>query len=267
MIRLDAIAVSFGQRAVLHGASLHVESGETVAVIGQSGVGKTTLLHVAAGLVKPSAGSAAVGGMSAEAFLATGRLGYLFQRPALFPWMTVREYVAQPLQLGVLATSFDRQAVDAAVERALSLAHISDAADLLPHQLSGGMRARAALAAALVREPSVILLDEPFGALDDITRERVTIDVAVLLAERTSLLVTHNLNEALLLADRVVVMSMTSAGAVLRTEVSLSERKPRTAEFLASTEAVSAAKVLRAALADAAMPSDRQGALAVEGAS
>ncbi|MGI8697152.1 MAG: ABC transporter ATP-binding protein [Mycobacteriales bacterium] len=183
---------------VLDNVSLDVHRGEQVAILGPSGCGKSTLLNIVAGLVAPSAGSATV----AES---TAVVAYVFQQPRLLPWRTVRRNVEYGLEQRSLPTGEVRQRAADAIE----LVHLDGHDGKYPHELSGGMQQRVALARGLALEPDILLMDEPFGALDALTRSYLQ-DELVSLVRRTrstTVLVTHDIDEALLLADRVVVMS------------------------------------------------------------
>lgn len=246
MIRVTNVSVGIAGNRILHDVSVSVSRGETLAVLGESGVGKTTLLHALAGLRCVEHGTILIDGMPAADFARGGRLGYLFQRAVLSDWLTVEQNVNLPLRVGAAAGRADRVVEGRQVEHALDLAHISHAAHKYPRELSGGMRARAALAAALVRDPDLLLLDEPFSALDDIIRERVIVEVAPVLAAATSVLVTHSLQEALLLASRVVLLAGTPSGATIVAESRLQESRPRGSEYLDSTEAIETVRRFRA---------------------
>lgn len=172
-----------------------VKEGEFVAIIGPSGCGKTTLLSLAAGLLKPSAGT----------IRRQGSYGYMLQKDELFPWRTIEKNIFLPLEIR-------KQNTPAARERALSLAKKYGLGDFLksyPSQLSGGMRQRAALIRTLATDPDVLLLDEPFSALDYQTRLNVCEDVAGIIRSegKTALLITHDISEAISLADRVLVLT------------------------------------------------------------
>jgi NitT/TauT family transport system ATP-binding protein len=185
---------------------LEIGRGEFVALVGPSGCGKSTLLRAIAGLTEISSGELRVADITPRlARTRWGRAAFVFQDPTLLPWRTVRDNVALPLELGRSAGEVHREAVD----RALALVGLTEFADTHPAELSGGMRMRASLARALVTRPALLLLDEPFGALDELTREHLD-DELLRLWQRdgfAALAVTHSLGEAVLLADRVLVMS------------------------------------------------------------
>ncbi|MFO1310480.1 MAG: ABC transporter ATP-binding protein [Burkholderiales bacterium] len=176
---------------------LAVQRGEFVALLGPSGCGKTTLLRMIAGLVAPTEGRVV---MEDQA-----RVAMVFQSPTLMPWARVAGNVRLPLDLAHVP----RATADAAVRDALALVGLADAGERYPRELSGGMQMRAAIARALAVSPSVLLMDEPFAALDEFTRHRLDDDLAALWAARglTVVFVTHSIQEAVYLATRIVVMS------------------------------------------------------------
>lgn len=181
-----------GSAPVIAALNLEVPPGQLIALLGPSGCGKSTLLRLAAGLLAPTQGRVEVG---------AGDRAFVFQRPNLLPWRRVWDNVALPLAL--------RGPVDAArVDAALARVGLREAAQRWPHELSGGMQMRASLARALVTTPSLMLLDEPFSALDALTRARIHQEFLTLWGALafTALLVTHDPDEAVLLADRVVVL-------------------------------------------------------------
>ncbi len=196
----DATAVPAIERI-----DLEVARGDLVALLGPSGCGKSTFLRVLSGLIQPTHGSVLLGGSSVlEARTGQG-IGWLAQDDGLLPWMTVAENVGLPGRIGHRRGSV----ADAAVARILVEVGLSDSPGRFPHELSGGMRQRAALARALVSEPHYLFLDEPFASLDEITRERLGDLLLTVRAARrpTTLLVTHSVVEAVRLADRVLVLS------------------------------------------------------------
>jgi NitT/TauT family transport system ATP-binding protein len=210
-VRLDAVRHVFhGPRAelvALDGVDLDVPADSFTAIIGPNGCGKSTLLRLVAGLLTPTAGRVLLGaGSEAVAPRAgDGRTGLAFQQPRLLPWLTVRDNVALPVTIAGVPP--DERAARA--ERAMARVGMSGTGQLLPRELSGGMAQRAGLARALIIDPPVLLLDEPFSALDALTREAFDDELQQLWmrAPRTVLMVTHSVPEAIRLADRIVVMT------------------------------------------------------------
>jgi len=179
----------------LDGISLAVQPGEFLTLVGASGCGKSTLLNLVAGLDQPTAGSVQVQGQAA----------FMFQEHALFPWLSALDNVATPLRLkGVGKRDREAQARDY-----LKTVHLADFADRRPHELSGGMKQRVAIARTLATRAPVLLMDEPFGALDAMTRDLLHDELESIWRERnlTVLFVTHNVREAVRLGDRVVLLS------------------------------------------------------------
>ncbi|MGE0660058.1 MAG: ABC transporter ATP-binding protein [Reyranellaceae bacterium] len=190
-------------RQALSALSFDVEPGEFVAVIGQSGCGKTTLLRLLMGLADPSAGSIEVFGRPAHG--RDRRCAMVFQHAELLPWRTARSNVSFGLEVAGMAAAERRRQADRMLERV----GLRDAGDLRPHQLSGGMRQRVGLARALATNPDILLMDEPFGALDACTRGDLQVDLNRLHEEsgKTVIFVTHDVDEASALADRILVLA------------------------------------------------------------
>jgi ABC-type nitrate/sulfonate/bicarbonate transport system ATPase subunit len=201
--------------------SLDIKRGEFVTVIGPSGCGKTTLLNILAGFEQPSAGEVLLEGQRIDRPGADR--GVVFQEYALFPWLTLRQNVEYgPRERGISALLI-RELTD----RTLGMMGLAGAENRYPHELSGGMRQRAALARVLVNDPKILLMDEPFAALDAQTRARLQREVAGLWMEtrKTVLFVTHSVEEAVLLADRVV--AMTAHPGRLKADVRIALPRPR----------------------------------------
>ena len=187
----------------LAAVDLALDKGEFVAVVGPSGCGKSTLLRIIAGLLPTSAGAVRVGGQSVAA--PQTNLGVVFQSPVLLEWRTVLENVLVQIELRGLDTNPYKEKA----RQLLTRVGLGEFADRYPRELSGGMRQRTAIVRALIHDPPFLMMDEPFGALDALTREQMRLDLETLWMEtgKTVLFITHSVDEAVLLADRVVVMS------------------------------------------------------------
>ncbi len=207
---------------------LDVAAGSFVAIVGPSGCGKSTLLRTIAGLVQPSAGSVRVADASPASLIAGHELGMAFQDHALLPWLTVRENIALPFHLA------RRPVDDARVDELIALVGLDEFARARPRQLSGGMRQRVAIARALALRPRILLLDEPFGALDAVTRRQLNIELQRIWWDQriTTILVTHAIDEAVFLADRVIVMS--ARPGRIRRDVRVEFERPRGREILSA---------------------------------
>ncbi|MED5620855.1 ABC transporter ATP-binding protein [Ideonella sp. BN130291] len=193
-----------GQRyTAVKDVDVTVQAGEFVSVVGPTGCGKSTLLNVAAGLLQPSTGSVSVFGLPLQGL--NRRAGYMFQAESLMPWRTALQNVTAGLEFRGVAPSRARAQADAWLQR-VGLAGFGDR---FPHQLSGGMRKRVSLAQTLVLDPDIILMDEPFSALDVQTRQLMENEVLALWQSKRKavLFITHDLDEAIAMSDRVVVMS------------------------------------------------------------
>jgi NitT/TauT family transport system ATP-binding protein len=193
----------FSSLHVVDNFSREIDDGQLVALVGPSGCGKSTLLHIAAGLEKPTSGSMLAGGRPVEGPHPERML--MFQENALYPWLTLVENVALALEL----QKIDKREAKKQARGWLEKVNLKGFEDYYPHQVSGGMRQRAALARAFISSPKVLLLDEPFGALDALTRMTLQDVLRELIREAkpTVLLVTHDVDEALFLADRILVFS------------------------------------------------------------
>jgi NitT/TauT family transport system ATP-binding protein len=199
-LHLNNVRRTFGELVVIDGLTLDVAAGEFLAILGPSGCGKSTLLRLVAGLNAPDGGTLVITPSDAKF-----QTAFVFQDAHLLPWLTVLENTALPLEL----TGVDKAERVARARRVLEEVGLSDAERLYPSQLSGGMRMRVSLARALVTEPRLLLLDEPFAALDEITRFRLEARLRNLWMERgmTTILVTHSITEAAFLANRAVVLT------------------------------------------------------------
>jgi len=208
MIELDRLSKRYGDTTVVDQVSLTVAPGELVVLVGGSGSGKTTTLKMINRLVEPSAGRVVIDGEDVSAVagpLLRRRIGYVFQRIGLFPHMTIEENIAVPLDLA----GWDRDRIAARVTALLELVELpAEARGRFPAQLSGGQQQRVGVARALAAEPRLMLLDEPFGALDPLTRDRLQQSFAALRRRLglTCVFVTHDMLEAVLLADRIAVL-------------------------------------------------------------
>jgi NitT/TauT family transport system ATP-binding protein len=202
--------------------SLEVGRGEIVTLVGPSGCGKSTLLHMVAGLLRPTTGEILVDGV-AVGDRVPPRLGYMFQRDTVLPWYTVRDNTGLSLRYAGRA----RADVERRVDELLALGGLQTFGHLYPYQLSGGMRRRLALLMTLAAEPSLLLMDEPFGALDTHTKTRLHAELLVIFRrlEQTALFVTHDLGEAITLGDRVVVLSGPPSRVLLDQPVTLPRQR------------------------------------------
>jgi NitT/TauT family transport system ATP-binding protein len=187
----------------LANVELDIANGEFVTVVGPSGCGKTTLLKILAGVMRRSSGTVMLNGVPIEK--PSREVGVVFQQPVLLPWRTVLSNMLLPVEL----QRRDRETHLDRARRYLALAGLAGFEDKYPHELSGGMQQRVGIGRALVHDPAVLLMDEPFGALDAMTRDAMNIELLRIWDEsrKTVLLITHSIAEAVLLADRVVVMS------------------------------------------------------------
>lgn len=253
-------------RPILREISLDVRAGEILAIVGASGCGKSTLLRVLAGLAQPTSGEILVAGDSPQQALRKHHIGLAFQKPVLFPWWTVLDNVLLPIRLrqeselfwwqvflsNVRSLTSSQKNIPRDVKQQaityLEQLGIGDTAFLYPHQLSGGMLQRAAIARALMGKPKVLVLDEPFSAVDEITRETLCLDFHQVWREQglSVILVTHSIPEAVLMADRVLVMSR--QGGTIAAEFPIAFGRDRSSTLIDSLEYNAAVKQIRRSL-------------------
>jgi taurine transport system ATP-binding protein len=216
--------VASGAREVLRNVDLDIKKNDTVAIVGPTGVGKSTLVRMLAGFETPTTGSVLVSHDGAwQRITPASEIGYLFQLPNLFPWLTIEKNVAFGARFSRVYKSHSE--LTEAVDYFIDKVGLNDARGLFPYQVSGGMRARTALARVFSTKPSVLLMDEPFGALDALTRRDMYLMLRELMAqspEMTNVMITHDVDEAITLCDRIVVMVDTPGriGAVVRSDLS-----------------------------------------------
>ena len=218
------------QVQALAGISFEIGAGELITIVGQSGCGKTTLLKILAGLLQRSAGSVTLRGQPVDE--PSRDIGIVFQDPVLLPWRTVFDNVMLPVEV----LGLDRKTSAGRALELLGLVGLQGFEDKYPHELSGGMRQRVAIARALVHDPSLLLMDEPFGALDAMTREFMNLELLRIWkgSGKTIVFITHSIPEAAFLADRVVVMSARPGRIKQIVEVGLP--RPRDLDMMASDE-------------------------------
>jgi NitT/TauT family transport system ATP-binding protein len=235
-VELDRVSLRYGDDGdgtlALHGATLNVRDGEFVAVVGPSGCGKSTLMKIVTGLWPPTAGRVRVSGQEVSGPLSI--VGMAFQNPTLLPWRTTLDNVMLPLEIvqpHCARLKRERVAYETKVRDLLQLVGLKGFEDHFPWQLSGGMQQRTSLCRALIHDPSLLMLDEPFASLDMFTREELWLALQDLWLTRkpTVILVTHDLREAAFLADRILVMSARPGRIVAERTVDLP--RPRTLDM------------------------------------
>ncbi len=216
-----------GNLLTIANISFTVSSGEFLCIVGPSGSGKTTLLQILAGLLPPTKGQVWLAG--ALLTKPQPEISIVFQQPNLMPWRTVLDNVLLPLQLQAIPTLEAQRRG----QEVLALVGLSEFASAYPKQLSGGMEQRVAVARALIQQPTILLLDEPFGALDALSRERLNWELLRLWQSRklTAVMVTHNIQEAVFLADRVLVLSPRPATISAEFMINLPRPRPKGIEY------------------------------------
>ena len=209
-IRIEDLSVRFADRtgnavdALVH-VNLEIRQGEFVSLVGPSGCGKTTLLRTIADLQAPSSGHILVRGQSPREVRLQKKFGIVFQNPVLYDWRTARRNVCMPMEL----MGIPKKQRTATVSEMLDLVNLLGSGHKYPHQMSGGMQQRVGIARALAIQPEILLMDEPFSALDEFTKEKLNEELLSIWsrAKKTVIFVTHNISEAVFLSDRVVVLS------------------------------------------------------------
>ena len=205
VVEIKGVTKQFGNVTALQGIDLAIEPGEFVSLIGPSGCGKSTLLRIIGDLIQPTSGTAAVNGKPARQARIDRDYGIVFQDAVLYDWRSVARNIALPLELA----RWDRRRRAAKVKEMIDLVELSGFENHYPWQLSGGMQQRVSIARALSFDPALLLMDEPFGALDEMTRERLNMELLRIweASGSTVVFVTHSIAEAVFLSTRVVVMS------------------------------------------------------------
>ncbi len=257
-ISVESLSLSFrtqdGPLSVLGSISFSLTPGEVVSLIGPSGCGKTTLLRVLSGLYPIDGtamkleGRAAVFDHSPAEASNLGAIGFVPQSPSLVPWRTASENVRLPLEIGAHSSAKDPNEV---VQDKLGLVGLSSFSSKLPIQLSGGMQSRVAIARALVRDPEILLLDEPFGSLDTVTRRQLQLELGILFVSlhTTVVMVTHALEEAVFLSDRIILLSGRPSRIVQIFNVQ--DSRPRTLDYFSTEQLLSTVSVLSHSITDA----------------
>lgn len=242
-----------GRRSLtaLSGVTLDMPTGQFTSVIGPSGCGKSTLLQIVGGLLAPTEGRTLVHGEPPRRAQKAREIGFVFQDPSLLPWRSVAQNISLPLEVDHLERSRELPGL----ENVLELVGLSEFRDYHPHELSGGMQQRVALARALVFNPALLLMDEPFGAVDEITRSSLRYELLRIwesrsgqAARKTVLFVTHSVSEAITLSDRVIVLSQRPG--TVRADIAIELERPRTEEMEQTRQFLDYAAELRRLLKD-----------------
>lgn len=248
-VRLASKTYSDGTKALLP-VDLVVNQGEFLSLLGPSGCGKSTLLKMIAGLISPNTGDIQLKdsrGMLEGGHGTNPRLSFVFQSPTLMPWANLRTNVRLPLDLAGIS----KDVGNARVDEVLDKVGLSDFANSLPRSLSGGMQMRASIARGLVTQPNILLMDEPFGALDEITRHKLDADLLDLWQKQnlTIIFVTHSIHEAVYLSNRVIMMA--ARPGRITEEIKIDQPYPRSPDFMMTQEFMQYALVLQRSLQNA----------------
>jgi NitT/TauT family transport system ATP-binding protein len=232
---LESLTVKYGEGedalVAVSDVSLSISEGEFVTIIGPSGCGKSTVLHCMGGLLQPSSGRVLFGGEPVTK-PNPRNAAFVFQDYSLFPWKSVRDNAG----MGLRFAGGSKADIAEQAQRQLDFVGLGDFADRYPRQLSGGMQQRVAVARALALEPKMLLMDEPFGALDEQTRRNLGMDLAKILGEASQavVMITHSLDEAIFWADRIIVMS--ARPGTIAEEIKVTAPRPRELSFMTSNE-------------------------------
>lgn len=240
-ISIENVSFSYGANQVLNSINLSFLRNNTIGLLGCSGSGKTTILKLLCGLLKPTHGTICIDGLRPEEAVKSQRLGYLSQQSTLFPWLTAIENVMLPLKLKESRNTFlspfqgFRASQKETARAALKAAKVLGVEDSYPDELSGGMQTRVSLARMLVTNPPILLMDEPFTGLDDLLREELYADIQNVSKSvtATTIIVTHDIFEAIILCDRVIVIdNRHSCGALIVMNIDINIGRPRTMDLI-----------------------------------
>ena len=245
LLELKELSKNYGNLPVLNELNLQIFKGEFISVIGPSGCGKTTLLKIINGLTEPTKGDIEFQGKPVKEALKQRQFGFVFQNPVLLPWRDVAQNVKLPLEILGSADSNNSS------KDLLKLVGLEGFENYYPHQLSGGMQQRVAMARALIFEPAILLMDEPFGALDEITRDNMNLELlrvwqAETNATSTIIFVTHSIAEAVFLSDRVVVFS--KRPAKIKKVLDIDLPRPRNMEIKSTKKYINLIECLKETL-------------------
>ncbi|MEW6408461.1 MAG: ABC transporter ATP-binding protein [Patescibacteria group bacterium] len=242
IVKVRNITKYYNDLHVLDKISFNVDCEEFVSIIGPSGCGKTTLLKIISGLIKPTKGEIIINEGSIEIALKRKEFGLVFQNPVLLPWRNTLKNIELPLEILNYKSSGNSS------KKLLEIVGLKDFENFYPNELSGGMQQRVAIARALIFEPSILLMDEPFGALDEITRDKMNLELLRIWKERKSatstiIFVTHSIPEAVFLSDRIIVLS--ERPAIVEKIIEVNLPKPRTSEIKYSRRYIELIKCIR----------------------